>query len=490
MNNSFSIGIVGSGTSGLVSALMLKQAFPSMQITILSSPLVPIVGVGEGSTEHWKWFMSQCEIPLHGLLTETAATHKYGIRFENWSVKNPDYFHSVSGDESLFAWNHFPMYAGFIEKNKMLTTAVITSGLTENKIRRTGLHENTNQYHFDTFKLNDFFKKLCFQRMIRIIEADIKDIEIDNESGNITSVTLPDDSTFEADFWIDATGFKRLLMQKIGSDKWNSFSKFLLTDSAVAFQTESDPNGEIRPYTRARAASSGWIWEIPTQERRGNGYVFSSQFISKDQAVDELHQVSGYQPESFRDFKYDAGYLEKPWVKNCCAIGLSSAFVEPLEATSIGTTIQQMKLLISNLCSYTENSHYMQNFYNKKVSLMMDNVLTMIRLHYISDRKDTPFWRAMSEMPLNESLQELVDLWSERLPIREDVNSVNNELFHPAHFIHVAQGQNILNRNSATIMIERFNLRSQVVGLTSSATLGRFNHELVDHAQSLKDLYG
>lgn len=120
----------------------------------------------------------------------------------------------------------------------------------------------------------------------------------------------------------------------------------------------------------------------------------------------------------------------------------------------------------------------------------MDNVLTMIRLHYISDRKDTPFWRAMSEMPLNESLQELVDLWSERLPIREDVNSVNNELFHPAHFIHVAQGQNILNRNSATIMIERFNLRSQVVGLTSSATLGRFNHELVDHAQSLKDLYG
>jgi tryptophan halogenase len=489
MSNNFSIGIVGSGTAGMIAGIIIRQAFPSSDVTIISSSKIGIIGVGEGSTEHWKRFMDLCEIPLHDLLTQTDATHKYGIRFENWHTKNTDYFHSVSGDDSGYHWSNFGLYAGFIEKNQFLTTAMTTDGFLKNRIRKYNLHSNTNQYHFDTMKLNAFFEKLCFERRIKVIDAEVKDITLNVENGNIESVVLENTATVEADFWIDATGFKRLLMTKLGAAKWNSFSKYLLVDSAIAFPTESDPSGEIRPYTRARAASSGWIWEIPTQQRRGNGYVFASDFITEEEAVNEVQTVTGYSVDSHKSFKFDAGHLEQTWVKNCCAVGLASAFVEPLEATSIGTTIQQVISLVGNLSSYNETNQHMQKFYNKKINLMMDNVLTMIRLHYVSDRADTPFWRAVSEMPLNPALEELLELWSERLPMREDVSTTNGELFLPAHLIHVAQGQNLLNRNSSSTLLERLNIRGQVAQQMSNVTLARFDHETVDHAQSLKDLY-
>ena len=120
---------------------------------------------------------------------------------------------------------------------------------------------------------------------------------------------------------------------------------------------------------------------------------------------------------------------------------------------------------------------------------MMDNVLTMIRLHYVSDRIDTPFWRAVSEMPINPALEELLALWSERLPMREDVSFTNGELFLPAHLIHVAQGQNVLNRNSSSTLLERLGIRGKVAQQMSTVMLARFDHETIDHAQSLKDLY-
>ena len=112
------------------------------------------------------------------MLTQTDATHKYGIRFENWHTKNTDYFHSVSNDDSIYCWNNYGLYAGFIEKNQFLTTAMVTGGFLKNRIRKYNLHKNTNQYHFDTIKLNVFFEKLCFERKIKIIDAEVKDVTL------------------------------------------------------------------------------------------------------------------------------------------------------------------------------------------------------------------------------------------------------------------------------------------------------------------------
>lgn len=489
MNNKISICIVGSGTAGLLSALMMRFAFPNEEIKIVSSSKIGIVGVGEGSTEHWKDFMRMCNIPLNEMLIETAATHKYGIRFENWSEKTPDYFHSVSGDEEIYAFGYFPTYMGFIQKNKLLTNMTTTVGLTQGKIRRVGLHENTNQYHFDTFKMNQYFSNLCFQRNIIMTDGDVSNVNINPEDGHIDSVDLEDGRSISADFWIDASGFSRVLISALGNAKWNSFSKYLLCDSAIAFPTESNPSGIINVYTRARAVSGGWMWEIPTQERRGNGYVFSSSFTSHDQAVEEAQKVSGYSvPDKHRVFKFDPGHLENCWVKNCCAVGLASSFVEPLEATSIGGTIQQIKWLIPDIASYKRGNTEMQKKFNKSFNLMMDNILFMIRMHYISDRRDTEFWRACADMPINDSLEEAIGLWQERMPRRNDFSFVNGEMFGAAHFIHVAQGQNCLNPESVEMTLQRLGIQSHVSQDMSRHMSARHNHELVDHAEALREI--
>lgn len=486
--NQLKITIIGAGTAGFVSALMLNEAFKGFDITVISSSKIGIVGVGEGSTEHWKRFMEMCQIPLEELLVETDATHKYGIRFEGWSDAHPDYFHSVAGDDSIFAFGLFPTYMGFIRNNMLLTNNTTTIGLVKNKIRREKLHENTNQYHFDTNKLNNYFTKLCFKRSIRLIDGDVKSINKDPENGTISSVLLEDGSVHESDFWIDASGFNRVLSTELGNTEWNSFKDYLLADSAIAFPTEADPSGQIRPYTRARAASAGWVWEIPTQARRGNGYVFSSNHITETEVIDEVSKMTGYNVTPAKTFKFDPGHLKNAWVKNCCAVGLSYSFVEPIEATSIGSTIQQMMHLIPCLASYKKENQYMQVDYNRKMSRMMDNILTMVRLHYYTDKTNTKFWVDAKNMKINDELQHLLNLWSERMPSRYDIENNNGEMFVGQHLIHVAQGQNVLSLESAHLAIERLGLQLAVMKDMSDKRLQRTNHELVDHAEALREI--
>lgn len=493
MNNNrlrISFGIVGSGTAGLLASLILRKAFPSSPITVVSSSDVGIIGVGEGSTEHWRQFMEMCDISLEEMLVSTSGTHKYGIRFENWSNEYPDYFHSVGRVDEIYAFGLFATYMGFFEKKKTLTSQTSSVGLVKNKIIRNGLHNNTNQYHFDTFKLNEYFTSLAFNRNIKFVEGKVlqEKIEINPDNGCIESITTDKGEKVEASFWFDASGFAKVLMKKINNTEWESFSEYLLCDSAIAFPTESDPSGEIRPYTRARAASAGWIWEIPTQERRGNGYVYSSQFLSEEEAVKEASKLAGYEIPFHRSFSFDAGYLKKVWVKNCCAIGLAGSFVEPLEATSIGSTIQQIKNIVPYLASYQQDYIYSQDHYSKSFSKMMRNILTMIRLHYYSDKRNTPFWIAQSKMPLNEELQDMINLWSERPPSRFDFESINGEMFLAPHMAHVAQGQNAINIEACTRALDNLEIRNDVNVEMNKMRHDRHALELVDHAQALREI--
>jgi tryptophan halogenase len=486
-NNPFiRISIAGSGTAGLVSALLIRSAFPDAEITVVSSSQIGIIGVGEGSTEHWRNFMDTCEIPLEEMIVATKATHKYGIRFENWTTHTPDYFHSVSGSDDIFAHQYYATYLGHIERKKMLTSQTSSIGLVKDKISRRNLHKSTNQYHFDTYKLNEYLTSLAFKRQIRFIDDEIETV-ITDDSG-IKSAVMKSGFTLKSDFWIDATGFSKVLISKVSKPEWQSFSKYLLCDRAVVFQTPSDPNGRIRSYTRARAASSGWIFEIPTQERRGNGYVFSSKHITDDEARKELSEMTGYDASNARVIAFDAGYIKEPWVKNCCAIGLSSSFVEPLEATSIGSTIQQVKMLIPYIASFTEKTTRSQRVYNKCFQGVMNNLLTMIRLHYYSDREDTPFWSDMKNMPVNEELQDMIDLWGERGPTRDDFATNHFNLFGPAHFTHVAQGQGLFNAELCGLAIDRMEIRKIVERAMDEQRHSRIAIELVDHAEALKEL--
>lgn len=486
-----SIGIVGSGTAGLIAAIMARRAFPRAHITVISSSDIGIIGVGEGSTEHWRQFMDMCDIPVDELLRETKGTHKYGIRYENWTNHTPDYFHSISGSDDIFAWGYFGTYTKYLEEKKLLTTQTSSVGLVRDKISREHLHNATNQFHFDTFKLNEYFVSLAFKRSVKFIEGLVQQVNLHPETGDILSVKTDKNEVVDADFWIDASGFKRVLMGQLKNGlEWKSFSDTLLCDSAIPFPTESDPNGRIRPYTRARAASSGWMWEIPTQERRGNGYVFSSAFISEDEAIEEAQRISGYKFEHTRTIKFDAGYLRNAMVNNCFAVGLASAFVEPLEATSIGSTIQQMRLIIPVIAAYApRGSKTLAHSVNHEFQKIMENILTMIRLHYYSDREDSEFWKAMKNMPLTPELEEMINLWGVRPPLRSDFAGSNLQLFHAPHFAHVAQGQGIISPLPCTEVLDNLAIREIVEREATQSRLARNSRELVDHGDALRELY-
>lgn len=483
-----SVAIAGSGTAGLVTGLILRKAFPLLDITIISSSKIGIIGVGEGSTEHWKMFMDMCDIPLAELLMQTKATHKNGIRFENWTNHTPDYFHSVSSVSTITPFNVYALYNGLIKDGKLLTENTASRAMVENKVQVNGMHRNVNQYHFDTFKLNSYLTRLCELRAIRFIDAVVKKVSVSSENGEIESVLLDNEEEVSSEFWIDATGMSRLLLKEVSSTGWKSFSDHLMMDSAIAFPTESDPSGEIRPYTRARAMSSGWAWEIPTQERRGNGYVYSSSHISEDEAVKEISSLLGREITPAKSIKFDPGYLPDMWVKNCVAVGLASAFVEPIEATSIGGTIQQARCLVENLSTYKTGNTAVQKNFNRKMQAMMENILCMISLHYISDRKDTRMWQDVALLKRPDMLIEYLDLWNERPPAHTDFAVSGYELFHAPHFYHVANGQGLINKEMSYAMLKSFNIVEEANKLVSDAKLAQTDHERIDHARSLQEL--
>ena len=493
MNMNQKIGIIGGGNAGLISALVLRAAFPKHEITIVKSDKIGTIGVGEGATEHWLGFMNFCGIEPAELIVAALATHKKGIRFEGWTDHTPDYFHVTSGlpdfIPQMFGFNG--AYAGLLSKEWLLTEHTCHKGLLENKVPAHNPHRSVNQFHFDTEELNDFLMMKVRGRNIKIIDGEVQKVVVRDDW--ITTVELNDptasaDRIIRADFWIDASGFNKVLISHLSKQTWNSFSEYLLTDSAIAFRTPSDESGEIKPYTRARALNSGWAWEIPTQVERGNGYVYSSSFCTEEEAVAEMEELLDVRISDHRHFQFDPGHLEEPWVGNCVAVGLAGSFVEPLEATSIGSTITQIKSLIGYLASFQKGNEWIPKEYNRHFNGMMSNILDMIRLHYISDRTDTPFWSAMQNAPIPESLERLLGLWSERPPQQMDFIHGELAMFGLPHFYHVGQGQGVLNPDSAFRAIQAFAWEDSVEDVIWKIREGQSAHPIMDHHEALENL--
>ena len=478
--------VVGSGTAGLVTALIIKSLFLDYNVIVISSKSIGIIGVGEGSTEHWRMFQDLVGINVHDMIKEVDITHKYGIFYENWTNHTPQYFHSV-GDIGKTINTFWAGYASALENGKLLTNLYSWRGLLENKIVDQGekTHLGTNQYHFDTFKLNEYLIKFSKSKGIAFIDDEVTDVNID-ENGFIESVILSESNKeISGDFFVDATGFNRKILSKIGDQTFIDYRKYLPCDTAIAFPTESDPSGQIRPYTRARALSNGWIWEIPTQTRRGNGYVFSSDFCTVDQAIAEASQVHGFEVEPAKVINFKAGYFKETWKNNCVAVGLAAGFVEPLEATSISTSIQQARLICSYLPTFDKNRTYGIKEYHRIMDSMMDNILCMISLHYVSDRNDTEMWIAQQTAEKSDLLKHLLELWKIRGPEVSDIPSNGYELFACAHLWHVAQGQGVLISEVASIQLDAYGSRKDVLEYTTNFAKQLISQRMVDHAEAL-----
>ena len=455
--------VVGGGTAGCISALILKQRFPNKEILIVESANIGIVGVGESSTEHWMKFSKYIGLDDLDPIYYCDATFKHGVYFENWS--NRSFIHNISEPQASVIEYYYPLY-GHLISNKKHPFELGDSIFLDEKERHnypkchTKPHgpckgpghatSPTNQYHFDTFKLNEYLHLLCKDRNISIEVDDIKTVNLHPESGDIVSVSS-ETTTYSADFFIDCTGFAKFLLHKTYDIPWISYAKYLPVNSAFSFATEEME--EYNSYTKSTARDAGWSWTIPTQKRTGNGYVYCDRFITKDQAYDEMVKAYGKELEISREFKFEPGRLEKAWHKNCYAVGLSQSFVEPLEATSIGSVIQQIFCFINFLPSYDHVSC------NKHVNETFENIVDYIRAHYLIKREDTPFWNNVKyDLPLTSNLERYLSMWEKRLPIDADI-SCSWGMFHAVNYIPILYGLEWFNiKNIQLEYMEHLNM--------------------------------
>jgi tryptophan halogenase len=433
------IAIVGGGTAGLVTALILKTKLENINIDVIRSEKIGIIGVGEGSTEHWTEFMEFVGIDYRTLVRETDATFKSGIMFKDWAKE--DFLQSI-GDMFNIEHHGYPIvYSNLISKG--LSPKDLVSPLSwdsESNIWFIGKDDQSQvqQYHFNTNKLNDFLTKTCLERGINIIDDEIIETTY-NDNGYISKLK-GEKSEYQYDFFVDSTGFNKLLISKMGAT-WKSYSEYLTMNSAIVFPLEN--KDEIPMWTLSKAMSSGWVFRIPVWGRYGNGYIFDDRHITADDAKQEVEKYLDTEVEIKKVIKFEPGRLDKCWIKNCCAIGLSASFVEPLEASSIGTSIQQAFLLADSLINYNDQ---VIDRYNKSVEDILDNIRDFLCLHYLTDRNDSSFWKEQKSMPIPDRLKDQLNIWKHKMPSSADFSDLSDKiLFSQLHYTLILHGLNKFN---------------------------------------------
>jgi len=427
--------VLGGGTSGLISALMMNAQFPDFKVTVIASKNIGVIGVGEGATEHWKRFCDRIGVSIEDTIEACGATLKSGIKFSGWGV--PDYIHNTSDIVGQAYDDYFLVYAKIIAEGRPVTDMSLLH-VEDSTVRKLWVDNPgdfdmpVSQLHFNTFKTNDWMRALCKDRNIEIIDDTIKDVNLDADGyiDTIASETI----TYHADFYIDASGFSRALIGKLGS-QWTSYKDTLAVNAAIAFPTGDTDEYPI--YTGATAMDCGWMWNTPVQGRWGNGYVFCDKYIDFDQAQAEVEKKLGKKVEIAKKIKFDSGKIDRCWIKNCLAVGLSSSFIEPLESTAISQGIMQTFMFMNLIPSWINGQDEISDYYNGRVDYLAENIRDFIAVHYISPREDTAFWRDLKntrDQWMPQSLKDKLIKWKHRLPNNLELDDFG--LFTGDNWIH------------------------------------------------------
>jgi tryptophan halogenase len=494
------IVIVGGGTAGWLTALQVKQLFNKAEITLIESTSIGILGAGEGSVPLFPTFIKSLGIDLGDFKHKCDATFKLGINFENWNGDGKSYLHpftsafgapldfkqlnnlNISSKEGIPNTNSAYYILNAIANEEPLDEVLPINNLIVNKkspyYNRGGQVESSTgfSFHFNARKVADYLRDVGKARGIKIIDGEFDKAHLDNKE-YITGITLKDGEYLASDFIFDCSGFQRLLIGKVYNTEWVSYEKHLTVNSAIPFflpQTEKI----IRPETRAIAMKYGWMWQIPVKGRWGCGYIYDDRFIDQDQAKVEVEEMLGHSIESSKVFKFNAGRYKEVWKKNCIAVGLSSGFTEPLEATSIMVAI--MNLLALDPTTMMVDNQTSRDLYNKVQADLNEECMNFIYYHYMSERKDTEFWKTYTtrtEIPAR--LKKMLELWEVRPPKNGDLALIAPSPSFDMYSWYLV-GAGIGNLNLALIKEE-----SKILELDRK--LATFKQQLLDNINRVKE---
>ena len=467
MYRSQRIVIVGGGTAGWFSATTLKRFFPKRDITVIESPDIPIIGVGESTLGYFSYWINAMGIDEEVLFKYTDASYKSSIKFTDFYKKDSGGFHypfgrtwtppELFGEIGAKAWQYKKVFYPETPPEDYCRTVYPHMTLIENnKINKNENNEFPNfsfeqatAYHFDATKFGIFLRdQLCIPNGVKHIQAEVKKV-VSDEDG-VKEVVLNDGRIIKGDLFIDCTGWKSMLLGQEMGEEFLSYDHLIPNNKAWATKLPyTDKEKELEPYTNCTALGNGWAWNIPLWSRIGTGYVYSDKYISKEDALKEFKKylrsdkMAHYDPNrnvedlEFKDINMKIGIHRRTWVKNVVAIGLSAGFIEPLESTGL-YTVHEFLMQLVNYLEREEFNQFEIDSYNATTRLMFDGLCKFVAMHYsLSLRDDTEYWKdvrkrsyadyLIDEVQTNQAkeLQYCVDQFGEIIARKSHVHEHN-----------------------------------------------------------------
>jgi tryptophan halogenase len=451
------IVILGGGTAGWMAAAALVSLLPRerYRVRLVESEEIGIVGVGEATFPEIRYFNEAIGIDEAEMMRATNGAFKLGIEFVDWGFKGSRYIHpfGVHGPAHMEHLFHHQWLrarqAGWESEIGEYSFAAQAARNCRFQFPQTGAttinSAYTYAYHFDASLYGTFLRDIAEKRGAMRTEGKVRDVIQDAQSGDIQSLLLESGETVAGDFFIDCSGFRSLLLGKTLGVEWEDWSKWLVCDRAFAVPSERD---ELSPYTRSTAMEAGWRWRIPLQHRTGNGYVFSSGFISEDEAADSLIRSLETNPLAEpRLLKFKSGRRVASWAKNCVSMGLASGFLEPLESTSI----YLVQIAIMQLVPLLPNKRIdprLRDEFNRLMDLQYERIRDFLILHYkLTIRDDAEIWRYCAAMDVPDSLTRKIELF------RHDgiIEKYKDGLFTPTSWLSVLVGQGLIPENYSPV---------------------------------------
>jgi len=441
------IAILGGGTAGWMTAAALSKVIGEpVRICLIESDEIGTIGVGEATIPTIHWFNQLIGLNHNEFMRETRATYKLGIEFENWARPGHVYLHPFGryGDTN----DSLPFHHRWIRaRQEGLNDGIEEYSLATLAARAGKFAFPTSDpssplstlgyaFHFDASLYARYLRKQSEARGVRRCEGKVVKIDQHPETGFITCLHSDKGDQLDADLFIDCSGLRGVLIEGVLSSGFEDWSQWLPCDRALAVPTER--SGPPVPYTRSEALAAGWQWRIPLQHRTGNGYVYSSQFISDDEAASVLlNNLDGKPLADPRPIRFVAGRRKKCWIKNVVAIGLSGGFLEPLESTSIHLIQSAIAKLLS-LFPTRQCDPYTVEQFNRIFSQEFETVRNFLVLHYHStEGKHEPLWEYCRNMALPEGLV----YKEEHFKRTGRIVIAPEELFREASWLAVLTGQ-------------------------------------------------
>lgn len=483
--------IVGGGTAGWISASILSRALAHLpcNIRLIESPYVPTIGVGEATIPSIVDMLEYLNIPVADFVMKTNASFKLGIKFCDWHTQGKHYWHpfgyvgsKIDGRPFYQHWLKHKMNGGQTEFTDFAPAIALSKQdrfFIPDPKNPTNLSSSTYALHFDATLVAEYLTAYCKNKKIQHTQGHVQQVEL-NKEGQISHLILENGEQVDGDFFIDCSGQQSLLMGKAMRIGYENWQHYLPVNKAMAAQSEV--LSPLPSHTTSTAHEHGWRWQIPLQNRTGNGYVYCDQYCTDTQAQDLLTKNVGDFITEPRVISFTTGKRNKMWHKNCLAVGLSSGFLEPLESTSIYLIMKAMLNFVQTLPSKKLHQAPIDEF-NRKMDHEYNCIRDFIVLHYCeTKRTDSAFWQMWQNLAIPDSLQTKLELFRSQGQLYHDTD----DLFASDSWYSVYEGMGVRPMGYDPIIDASDFAKIENALVSSKIALDQNAAKALDHMEYLK----